>query len=202
MNMRIYHNGRNEAASTDGARWWIGTATDETSAKVDALQPVSELFPPPLEGSGVVPPTTVAKARAAFIASLRGVAPSVAPADDAERAVLRRAWDDAQEFARGHKVVCSGLPVFSRRLMVVGTADALVGEQNGSTWTYCYAPEGAEWRAETNFVVHLLHAGFPVDCADDPRGRYDLRQMCRAVLALMNRDATAWAARYRAEMPF
>lgn len=202
MEMHTYRNPRGETASTDGARWWAGTSRDETSIKVDALQPVSELFPPPVEGSGVMPPALVAKARSVFISALRKTAPTVAPADDIERSVLRRAWNDAQAFACGHCVVNAGVPVFMYRLMVVGTADALIGEQDGSVWTYCYFPGGTEWGAETNAIVRLLHAGFPIDCADDPHGCYTLRELCRATIALMNRDTTPWAAKHREEMPF
>ena len=89
---KTFYNSRNEAASTDGARWWVGTATDERSIALGELQPVSTLFP---EADGGICHATVAKARAVFMSALRRSAPTVAPSDDAERAVLRREYIDS-----------------------------------------------------------------------------------------------------------
>lgn len=47
MDAKTYRNSRNETASTDGTRWWAGADADEASISLNALQPVSELFPVP-----------------------------------------------------------------------------------------------------------------------------------------------------------
>ncbi|MBQ4200607.1 MAG: hypothetical protein II649_12115 [Kiritimatiellae bacterium] len=194
MSARIFYNNRNEAASTDGTRWWSGTDADETSISFGLLQPVSALFPPPRPGAaGAIPDSSVVKARTVFIAALRKSAPAVAPGDDAERAILRKAWDDATAFAAEHKVLASAVPVFDAKLGVVGTADALVAGSDGATYPCCYAPQNYEWREELNVVTHVLHAGLPLDCADDPFGRWKLRAVGRALLALVMRNETPWA---------
>ena len=190
MSIRIYHNGRNEAASTDGARWWIGTATDERSIALGELQPVSTLFP---ETDGGICHATVAKARAVFMSALRRSAPTVAPSDDAERAVLRKAWDDAVKFAESRNVFGVGVPVFDGKMLLVGTADALCKDAKGE-FTYCYAPDGYRWAGETNAVVRMLHRGLPIDAEDDPHGTYTLRELSRALLAVINRDNMKWYA--------
>jgi len=190
MNIRIYHNSRNEAASTDGARWWIGTATDERSIALGELQPVSTLFP---ETDGGICHATVAKARAVFMSALRRSAPTVAPSDDAERAILRAAWDDATKYAESHDVFGVGVPVFDGKMLLVGTADALCNDAKGE-FTYCYAPDGYRWAGEMNAVVRMLHRGLPIDAEDDPHGTYTLRELSRALLAVINRDNTEWCA--------
>ncbi len=190
MSIRIYHNSRYEAASTDGARWWIGTATDERSIALGELQPVSTLFP---ETDGGICHATVAKARAVFMSALRKSAPTVAPSDDAERAVLRKAWDDAVKFAESRDVLGVGVPVFDGKMLLVGTADALCKDAKGE-FTYCYAPEGYRWAGEVNAVVRMLQRGFPIDAEDDPHGAYTLRELSRALLAVVNRDSSEWYA--------
>jgi len=191
MSIRTYHNSRNEAASTDGTRWWIGTATDERSIALGELQPVSTLFP---ETDGGICHATVVKARAVFISALRRSAPTVAPSDDAERAVLRKAWDDAVKFAGSRDVFSVGVPVFDGKRLLVGTADALCNDAKGE-FTYCYAPDGYRWAGETNAVVRMLHRGLPIDAEDDPFGAYTMRELSRALLAVVTRDQTEWYAR-------
>ena len=156
MSIRTYHNNRNEAASTDGRIWWRGTSTDATTIALEELQPVSALLP----ANANIPQATVAKARAVFISALRKVAPTVAPDDDAERAILHKAWDDATAFAASHMVIAIGKPVFDHHLCVVGTADAVCSAQNQSqssadaapsaSISFCYAPDGYEFAGELN----------------------------------------------------
>lgn len=193
MSIRIYHNSRNEAASTDGARWWYGTATDERSIALGELQPVSTLFP---ETDGGIGHETVAKARAVFMSALRKSAPTVSPSDDAERAVLRKAWDDAVKFAESRDVFGVGVPVFDGKTLLVGTADALCKDAKGE-FTYCYAPDGYRWVGEMNAVVRMLQRGLPIDAEDDLHGVYTLRELSRALLAVVNRDNTEWYAKKR-----
>lgn len=192
MSIRIYHNSRNEAASTDGARWWIGTATDERSIALGELQPVSTLFP---ETDGGICHATVAKARAVFMSALRKSAPTVAPSDDAERAVLRKAWDDAMKFAESRDVFSVGVPVFDGKVLLVGTADALCEDERGAVYSYCYAPDGFAYGGEVNAAVRMLQRGLPIDAEDDPHGTYTLRELSRALLAVINRDNTEWYAK-------
>lgn len=193
MSIRVYHNSRNEAASTDGVRWWSGTATDERSIALGELQPVSALFP---EMDGGICHATVAKARAVFMSALRKSAPTVAPSDDAERAILRKAWDDAVKFAESHEVLGVGVPVFDGKMLLVGTADALCKDVKGE-FTYCYAPDGYRWVGEMNAVVRMLQRGLPIDVKDDPHGTYTLRELSRALLTVINRDNTEWYAKRR-----
>lgn len=190
---KTFYNSRNEAASTDGARWWSGTATDERSIALGELQPVSTLFPE--TGEGIVH-ATVAKARAVFMSALRKSAPTVAPSDDAERAVLRKAWDDAVKFAESHDIFSVGVPVFDGKMLLIGTADALCKDAKGE-FTYCYAPDGYRWAGETNAVVRMLHQGLPIDAEDDPHGTYSVRELSRALLAVVTRDSSDW---YREKM--
>lgn len=192
--LKTFHNTRNEAASTDGARWWSGSDTDETSIALNRLQPASELFPDPNP--------IVAKARSVFISALRQIAPAVEPQDDAERVVFRKAWDDAVAFAAAHRVVRTGVPVFDCKLEVVGTADAIVEDEAGAAYSYVYSPDGWEWGGEMNALARMLYAGFPIPCADDGFGCFTLRNLSRAVTALLIRDRTPWYAKHMAELPF
>lgn len=191
---KTFYNSRNEAASTDGARWWIGTATDERSIALGELQPVSTLFP---ETDGGVCHATVVKARAVFMSALRRSAPTVAPSDDAERAILRKAWDDATEFAALQNVFDVGVPVFDAKLLLVGTADALCKDERGVVYSYCYAPDGFAYKGEVNAVVRMLQRGFPVYAEDDPFGTYSMCELSRALIAIVTRDSSDW---YREKM--
>lgn len=194
MNFKIFYNSRNEAACTDGARWWAGTDSDETTIKLRAMQPASELFPNP---DPIVP-----KARSVFISALRRTAPAVSPGSDAERAVFHKAWDDATAFAAAHCVVRTGIPVFDHALGVIGTADAIVAADAGAEHPYVYVPDGWEYGGEMNALTQILFCGFPIDCADDPFGRYTLRNLSRAIMALLIRDRTPWYVKHMEQMPF
>lgn len=193
MNIHTYKNDRGMTASTDGTRWWAGAEADVESIAIGELQPVSALFPEPV-GIGFA---TVAKARCAFISALRKTAPTVAPSDDVERAILRAAWDDAVKFAESHMVFSVGVPVFDTKILLVGTADALFKDERGAVYSYCYAPEGFAYGGEVNAVVRMLQRGFPIDAEDDPHGTYTLRELSRALLAVVNRDNTEWYAKKR-----
>ena len=194
MNIRTYKNERGMTASTDGTRWWAGAEADDASISIGELQPISTLFPEPKDGIGFA---AVAKARCAFISALRKTAPTVAPSDDVERAILRAAWDDAVKFAEAHEVHSVGVPVFDTKMLLVGTADALCKDMWGVTYSYCYAPEGFAYGGEVNAVVRMLQRGFPIDAEDDPHGTYTLRELSRALLAVVNRDNTEWYAKKR-----
>lgn len=195
--IRTYRNNRNETASTDGARWWSGSDTDEATIVLHELQPISALLPESTEPTAVTA-ELAAKARKVFISALRQSAPSVSPADDAERAIFRKAWDDATAFAATHDIIATGQPVFDCGLMVVGTADAIVRETNGTAYSFCYAPDGYGFAGETNALVNILHGGYPIPCADDSHGRYSLRELSRAIMALLIRDRTPWYAKHMA----
>lgn len=199
--IKTFHNTRNETASTDCRIWWRGTSTDATSIALEELQPASALLPQPAHASNAIAQATVAKARAVFISALRKTAPTVAPDDDAERAVLRKAWDDATEFALSHKVISIGQPVFDAHLMVVGTADAVFEPETSGSITYCYAPDGCEFVRELNALVRILHDGLPNAPTECPCGLYDLRSYCRAVTALVLRDQTEWHKRKMDDLP-
>lgn len=194
MNIHTYKNDRGMTASTDGTRWWAGAEADEASISIGELQPISTLFPEPKEGVGFA---SVAKARCAFISALRKTAPTVAPSDDVERAILRAAWDDAVKFAESHMVFSVGVPVFDTKILLVGTADALFKDERGAVYSYCYAPEGFAYGGEVNAVVRMLQRGFPIDAEDDLHGTYTLRELSRALLAVVNRDNTEWYAKKR-----
>lgn len=194
MNIHTYKNDRGMTASTDGTRWWAGAEADEASISIGELQPISTLFPEPKEGVGFA---SVAKARCAFISALRKTAPTVAPSDDVERAILRAAWDDAVKFAESHKVFGIGVPVFDTKMLLVGTADALCKDERGTVYSYCYAPDGFAYGGEVNAVVRMIQRGFPIDAEDDLHGTYTLRELSRALLAVVNRDNTEWYAKKR-----
>lgn len=198
MSIKVYHNNRNEAASTDGRIWWRGTSTDATTIALEELQPVSALLP----ANANIPQATVAKARAVFISALRKTAPTVAPDDDAERAILRKAWDDATAFSATHRIVAIGKPVFDHHLCVVGTADAVYDTPEGmGSFTYCYAPDGYEFAGELNALTRILCNGLqnaPTEC---PFGHYGIHAYCRAVAALVMRDQTEWHQRKMDELP-
>lgn len=194
MNIHTYKNDRGMTASTDGTRWWAGAEADEASISIGELQPISTLFPEPKEGVGFA---SVAKARCAFISALRKTAPTVAPSDDVERAILRAAWDDAVKFAESHDVFSVGVPVFDTKMLLVGTVDALCKDERGAMYSYCYAPDGFAYGGEVNAVVRMLQRGFPIDAEDDPHGTYTLRELSRALLAVVNRDNTEWYAKKR-----
>lgn len=193
MNIHTYKNDRGMTASTDGTRWWAGAEADVESIAIGELQPVSALFPEPV-GIGFA---TVAKARCAFMSALRKAAPTVVPDNDAERAILRTAWDDAAKFAESHEVLGVGVPVFDTKMLLVGTADALCKDERGTVYSYCYAPDGFAYGGEVNAVVRMLQRGFPIDAEDDPHGTYTLRELSRALLAVVNRDNTEWYAKKR-----
>lgn len=192
--MKTYRNSRNETATTDGARWWSGSDTDETTVALNALQPVSTLFP------GV--DASVTKARAVFISCLRKAAPNVTPSSDAEREIFRKAWDDASSFSEGRVVVAAGRPLFDCKLMLVGTADAIVLGEDGICYTYCYSPEGYEWAGETNAIASILWRGLPVACEDDPHGHYTVCNLARAIQAIVTRHDTAWYLDNAMNTPF
>ena len=194
MNIRTYKNDRGMTASTDGTRWWAGADADEATISIGELQPVSTLFP---AVNGGVSSATVAKARAVFISALRKAAPTVAPSDDVERAILRMAWDDAVKFAESNEVLGVGVPVFDTKMLLVGTADALCKDERGAVYSYCYAPDGFAYGGEVNAVVRMLQRGFPIDAEDDPHGTYTLRELSRALLAVVNRDNTEWYSKKR-----
>lgn len=194
MSIHTYKNDRGMTASTDGTRWWAGAEADEASISIGELQPISTLFPDPKDGIRF---STVAKARCAFISALRKAAPTVAPIDDVERATLRAAWDDAVKFAESHEVLGVGVPVFDTKMLLVGTADALFKDERGAVYSYCYSPDGFEYGGEVNAVVRMLQRGFPIDAEDDPHGTYTLRELSRALLAVVNRDNTEWYAKKR-----
>lgn len=208
MSIKVYHNSRNEAASTDGRIWWRGTATDATTIALEELQPVSALLP----ADANIPQATVAKARAVFISALRKVAPTVAPDDDAERSILRKTWDDATAFAASHMVIAIGKPVFDHHLCVVGAADAVCSAQNqnqssadaapSASIPFCYAPDGYEFAGELNALTRILYNGLqnaPTEC---PCGFYGIHAYSRAVAALVMRDQTEWHRRKMEELPF
>lgn len=205
---KTFYNSRNEAASTDGRIWWRGTATDAASIALEELQPVSALLP----ANANIPQATVAKARAVFISALRKVAPTVEPSDDAERAILRKAWDDATAFSASHMVIGVGKPVFDHHLCVVGTADAVCNAQNlnqssadaapSASISFCYAPDGYEFAGELNALVRVLHNGLRDTPNECPCGFYDIHAYCRAVAALVMRDQTEWHRRKMEELPF
>ena len=194
MIIHTYKNDRGMTASTDGTRWWAGAEADEASISIGELQPISTLFPEPKDDLGFA---AVAKARCAFISSLRKTAPTVAPSDDVERAILRMAWDDAVKFAESHEVLGVGVPVFDTKLLLVGTADALFKDERGAMYSYCYAPDGFAYGGEVNAIVRMLQRGFPIDAEDDPHGTYTLRELSRALLAVVNRDNTEWYSKKR-----
>ena len=194
MNIHTYKNDRGMTASTDGTRWWASAEADEASISIGELQPVSTLFP---SVDGSMNNTTVAKARAVFISALRKTAPTVAPSDDVERAILRMAWDDAVKFAESHEVFSVGVPIFDTKMLLVGTADALFKDERGAMYSYCYAPDGFAYCGEVNAVARMLQRGFPIDAEDDPHGTYTLRELSRALLAVVNRDNTEWYAKKR-----
>lgn len=199
--LKTFRNNRNETASTDGARWWSGADTDEATIVLHELQPISALLPESPELTAVTAELS-AKSRKVFISALRQSAPSVSPADDVERNIFRKAWDDATAFAAAHDIIATGQPVFDCGLMVVGTADAIVRATDGTAYSYCYSPEGYEWAGETNALVNILHGGYPIPCADDSHGRYTLLQFSHAIMALLIRDRTPWYAKHMAELPF
>ena len=194
MSIHTYKNDRGMTASTDGTRWWAGADADEASISIGELQPISTLFPEPKDGIGFA---TVAKARCAFTSALRKTAPTVTPSDDVERAILRVAWDEAVKFAENHDVFSVGVPVFDTKMLLVGTADALFKDERGAMYSYCYAPDGFAYGGEVNAVVRMLQRGFPIDAEDDPHGTYTLRELSRALLAVVNRDNTEWYAKKR-----
>lgn len=194
MSIHTYKNDRGMTASTDGTRWWAGADADEASITIGELQPVSTLF---TIVDGGVSDATVAKARAVFISALRKAAPTVAPSDDVERAILRAAWDDAVKFTESHEVFRVGVPLFDTKMLLVGTADALCKDMWGVTYSYCYAPDGFAYGGEVNAVVRMLQRGFPIDTQDDLHGTYTLRELSRALLAVINRDNTEWYAKKR-----
>ena len=200
MNIKTFHNSRGETASTDGKCWWSGADSDEATIAINALQPISALFPAQ-DGLQVVQ-GVVQKARAVFISALRKAEPNVTPADDMERAILRQAWDDAMAFAESHTIHAAGVPVFDCKMLVVGTADAVVKSDDGTLYTYCYFPANAQWRGETNALVRLLFRGFPIDAADDSHGFYTLAELARGVTALAYRHETEWYAERQRNMPF
>ena len=193
MSIRTYRNNRGMTASTDGTRWWASQDADDASISIGELQPVSALFPEPAGISFA----TAAKARCAFMSALRKAAPTVAPDNDAERAILRAAWDDAVKFSETHDVHEVGVPVFDTNLLLVGTADALCKDGCGAVYSYCYTPNGFEYGGELNAVVRMIHRGFPVDAEDDANGTYSLRELSRALLAVVMRDSTEWYAKKR-----
>lgn len=197
MSIHTYKNDRGMTASTDGTRWWAGAEADEATISIGELQPVSTLFP---SVDGSIDHTTVAKARAVFISALRKAAPTVAPSDDVERAILRAAWDDAVKFAESHMVFGVGVPVFDTKMLLVGTVDALFKDERGSVYSYCYALDGFAYNGEVNAVVRMLQRGFPIDAKDDPHGTYTLRELSRALLAVVNRDNTEWYAKKREQL--
>ena len=194
MIIRTYKNDRGMMASTDGTRWWAGEEADEASISIGELQPVSTLFP---SVDGSMNNTTVAKARAVFISALRKAAPTVAPSDDVERAILRAAWDDAVKYAALTDIVGVGVPVFDTKMLLVGTADALWKDSQGIVHSYCYAPEGFAYDGEINAVVRMLHQGLPINAEDDPHGTYTMRELSRALIAIVMRDSSDW---YRERM--
>lgn len=198
--MKTFKNNRGETASTDGKRWWIGMDSDEATIAINALQPISALFPAQ-EGLQVAQ-GVVQKSRAVFISALREAAPNVTPVDDAERAILRQAWDNATAFAESHTIHAAGVPVFDCKMLVVGTADAVVKSDCGTLYTCCYFPAGAQWHGETNALVRLLFRGFPIDATDDPHGFYTLAELARGVTALAYRHETEWYAERQRNMPF
>ena len=198
-NIKTFFNSRNEAASTDGTRWWAGAEADEASISIGELQPISTLFPEPKDGVGFA---TVAKARCAFISALRKTAPTVTPSDDAERAVLRAAWDDAMKYAESHDVFGVGVPVFDTKTLLVGTADALCKDERGAIYSYCYAPEGFAYGGEINVIVRMLHQGLPINVEDDPHGTYTMRELSRALLAIVTRDSSDWYRERMSCQPF
>ena len=200
MNIKTFHNTRGETASTDGKRWWSGADSDEATIAINALQPISALFH--AQEDLQVAQGVVQKARAVFISALRKAAPNVTPADDMERAILRKAWDDATSFAEERTIHAAGVPVFDCKMLVVGSADAVVKSDDGTLYTYCYFPAGAQWRGETNALVRLLFRGFPIDATDDPRGCYTLAELARGVTALAYRHETEWYAECQRNMPF
>jgi len=203
MSIKVYHNSRNEAASTDGRIWWRGTATDAASIALEELQPVSALLP----ADANIPQATVAKARAVFISALRKAAPTVAPSDDAERTILRKAWDDAQAFAASHMVIAIGKPVFDHHLCVVGTADVVYDPRSAAAApsaaiSFCYAPDGYEFAGELNALTRIFYNGLPNTPTECPFGHYDTHAYCRAVTLLVLRDQTEWHKRKMDELPF
>lgn len=200
MSIKTFYNSRNEVASTDGRIWWRGTSTDATTISLEELQPVSALLP----ADANIPQATITKARAVFISALRKVAPTVAPSDDAERAILRKAWDDATAFSATHRVAAIGQPVFDHHLCVVGTADAVVEDRDGGLaglYTCCYAPDGYEFAGELNALARILYSGLRDTPNECPFEHYDLRAYSRAVVALVFRDQTEWHRRKMEELP-
>lgn len=199
MSIRTYKNNRGMAASTDGTRWWAGAEADAASISIGELQPISTLFLEPKEGIGFA---TVAKARCAFISALRKTAPSVAPSDNAERAILRAAWDDAMKYAESHDVFGVGVPVFDTKMLLVGTADVLWKDAQGIVRSYCYAPDGFAYKGEVNAVVWMLQRGLPVYAEDDPHGTYTMRELSRALIAIVTRDSSDWYRERMSCQPF
>ena len=193
--MKTYKNSRGEFASTDGACWWSGDADDEVSMKLNALQPISTLFDEVADAS-------VSKARRVFIACLNNAAPTVAPENEAEREILRQAWEDATEFAAKNEIIAAGVPVFDCKLHLVGAADAVIKAKDGSAYTFCYAPKDFKWCCEVNAIVRILFNGFPIDCCDDPFGHYRLENLTRAAAAIVTRDQTAWYREWAKNQPF
>lgn len=200
MNIKSFRNSRNEIASTDGARWWMGDDSDEMSIALNALQPVSALFSD-CEDS-IVSAQVAAKARSAFISSLRRSAPSVTPANDAERAIMRKAWDDATAFAASHRVLKSGVPVFDCRQMLVGTVDAIVEHADGASYSFVYAPAGWKWGGEMNAVTRILFCGLPICCCDDPYGCFSLCELACALNAVAMSRETDWYVEHSKNVPF
>jgi hypothetical protein len=200
--MKTYKNSRGEIAATNGPVWWAvdpalpTTAEDDVTVKLNTLQPVSSLFPES--------PCPTAKARRVFVSALREELANVTPQDDAERDILRQAWDDARSFAEAHKgdIVGIGSPVFSCKLRLVGAADVVLSAEDGTRYTYCYAPASDTWRGEMNAIVRILHNGFPIECADDPHGTFTLANLTRATNAIVTREDTEWYRRWSAEQPF
>lgn len=199
MQIQTFKNSRGELASYDGEHWWYGDDPQCASRIIFALQPASALFPE----DGLFKPATIAKARSVFISCLRRVAPKAVPDDDAEKAVLRDAWDAAAKFGAEHQVKATGVPIFDKGLAVIGSADAMIVDGLTQTYyPYCYFPPGYKYGKAQNALARMLYAGLPISCEDDPHGLYATRDLATAVMALVLRERTKWFAEHAEQMPF
>lgn len=111
MEFKTYTNGIGEKATTDGLRAWRGEDTDETTIKLESLQPLSTIYPKTAEGDAD------AKAHLIAVDCILNRAPSIQPDDDAERETFRSMWNTVTEM-KDEFVLCVEPLAFSNELGV------------------------------------------------------------------------------------
>ena len=226
MEFMTYTNGRGEKATTDGLRAWRGEDADDTTILIEALQPLSTIYPKASESD--------ADANAHLIAvdCILGRAPSIQPDDDAERLVFRSVWNTVTEL-KSEFVLCAEplafsneLGVFARNLVYgvkPGTRTAFVMQftagsvekdgQRAVAPLFGFPPSDtpyslASLRASLALVA-LKVGGYSkepfghsvsIDANGVRTGLADMSGAAALMIALRSR--TGWHTEWRAKMPF